>query len=1136
MIRNIVFNYRVAGLCSVLLLLLCAFYFLPKRNTVYIGVIGPMSGPSKESGEEMKRGVELCLDHFKNKSGFYGRKVEPIFLDDQDDPKLAAQKANELAERKDVLLVLGHNLSSTSIAAGDVYQRVGLPAITASATADEITAENQWYFRTVFSNSFQAQLLATYISKVLHHQQVMVIADIGDAWGRAINQHFESACDDLNLKIQHRWEFNSGQNDVSEQIDDIINELKSEYDSGIVFIAAQAIEGADIVSSLRYNNEKYTIVGADTFSTKEFVTQLTKDPVERIEPGYYSDGIYTISPLNTEITGKESEEFKYNYKEAFHVDPSWLAAGYYEAAKLAIAAIEQADIDDDSEAMFADNRIKVRDKIASLLSNSINSTGGGNGINFVTVSKYKNHHLVPASQQLQNLPVNIKNNNNLAEDIVNERIFKLGKMYFSNIDLVYTGITINKISDIDIKKEKAFIDFYLWFRYGKNFPIENIEFSNALKKIQFATHWPEKKEKSVDEKNDEKNEKVIMLHHAVLAENFVDNTGMTSRLYRVKGEFKIDFLPEFKESWTHTVGVTFQHEFLPKRNLIYVTDTEGMMPTNDKEIKDYLKDNNVLSSISGWTISDTLFFQDSTIKDLPKNIAYFDQQNKNIYSRFNAFVKIKQDELTFRGAIVSIALIPKISNSALLVAIICGPLFLFILYLSKKGHVCLFRGIWFLQFLLGITSLLSVQIMMIHFMNNKLEKMYIDTIMIFFDIIWWIFFAMLLILATEYFLWHPVEIATKRVVPRVIRVISGLTILLLTSFGIASFVFNQNITGVLATSGFFAMIVGLAVQMNLSNIFSGIAMNIERPFRIGDWVKIGDCEGKIMNMTWRSTRMLTRDDTIVSIPNNMASDSLVENFSYPNEIYRITLPLQTAPVVEPEKIKQLLVNAVISVKDILNDPSPSVKFKGQGESSAKFDISFHVEDYEKKVEHISSVWSSIWTHLYYEGVELAKSLSYNFEGNESIWDICNFSEKPHLLIKRMPIFHTLSDDVKNMLINFTTPCYIKKGETIVREGDNVASLFIICKGVVDMIVHSIENDGRVEVNRMGVGSFFGEKSLLAEERISFTVAAATEVLLYELKKSDFMLVIEKYPDTVNLLSDFLMRRESGIHLKKHQTS
>ncbi len=82
-------------------------------------------------------------------------------------------------------------------------------------------------------------------------------------------------------------------------------------------------------------------------------------------------------------------------------------------------------------------------------------------------------------------------------------------------------------------------------------------------------------------------------------------------------------------------------------------------------------------------------------------------------------------------------------------------------------------------------------------------------------------------------------------------------------FGIVAFTFDYPLTGFLATSGLVAGIIGFAARENISNIFSGIALNVERPFRIGDWIEVGDNKGKVVNMTWRSTRIETSSENVV---------------------------------------------------------------------------------------------------------------------------------------------------------------------------------------------------------------------------------------------------------------------------------
>lgn len=1001
-------KYSIIFLFSVLLLFALWKIFLNKEEVLYIGLAGPMSGQYQQTGEEMRKGIQLYLDQFNSKGGLNGKKIELIPLDDQNKPELAKKQAHTFAEKEPVLLVLGHNLSSTSIKAGDVYKDYGLPAITASATADEVTEENSWYFRLTFSNSFQAQLLATYISKVLRHKNVMLITDIGDTWGKSIAHYFEEACDDLRLDIRHRWEFDSQRKDIERQIDDIINDIKEKesvgtIDSQAIFIATQSTQGADIVASLRYNEEqpRYTLFGADTFSTNKFIEQLKQDPVERIEPGYYSDGIYTISSFNPQISGQKAQVFKADFEKTFNVSPSWIAAGYYEAAEVAIKALEQAKVQGRLQTLKADRK-KVRDALHEVERFSpLNRSD--ESVRLVTINQYRQQKYTPVWRQLQRLS-DVKKNDALAKDLVDERTFQIGNNYFSQTNLVYTGIKINKIDELDIKAGTFNMDFYLWFRSKQGFNPAEIDFFNASKPIRFVTPEKEKgnknktalatseTEQETEKENSERfiekegtvyrlqridstdNENKISgsqnMQEAVLVEQHSEENNIISRLYHVKGEFTTDFLPEFKKFGTHILGISLRNKTLTKDNVIYVTDSEGMKPTEGKSITEYLKTKAVVDTDSGWTVADTFFFQDSAAKQALGDIQYLKNQRQEKYSRFNAVIRIKDYALTAKGFIIGLSLSP-IAKYAPWLTGIFGLLFFLLLNRKLEKKRYLLKTLWCLETVLGIFTLLSLQVTLIDLLKKFPDKRYFDIIMFFFHILWWFTPAIFINMALENFIWRPIEIKTERPIPNIVRVIASFLLYLLAFFAVISFVFDQKLTGLLATSSVAAMIIGLAVQMNISNIFSGLAINIERPFRIGDWVRISDNEGQIINMTWRTTRMLTRNGTMLSIPNTQASESLVENFSYPDESCIISLTLETVPIDVPDDIRQMLSEATLAVKNVLSDPPPFIQFKGQGDSSAIFTVHFNVTDYAGKNIYLSKVWDSIWTRLLEEGIELA---------------------------------------------------------------------------------------------------------------------------------------------------------------------
>ena len=208
------------------------------------------------------------------------------------------------------------------------------------------------------------------------------------------------------------------------------------------------------------------------------------------------------------------------------------------------------------------------------------------------------------------------------------------------------------------------------------------------------------------------------------------------------------------------------------------------------------------------------------------------------------------------------------------------------------------------------------------------------------------------------FVWKPIERSTGNEIPGLLISTCVLPDLALASFGILAFVFDMKVTGLLATSGMVAAIIGLALQMNLSNIISGITISLEKPFKIGDWVQIGDQEGKVLETNWRTTRLETRDECVICIPNSVVSDSHIHNYHYPDDLFLLDLSVQIDVGHRPERVEKILLDAMMDIEGILKDPAPSVDVVMEN-WSVTYTLNFAVRDYEKRDEFITLAWKYV---------------------------------------------------------------------------------------------------------------------------------------------------------------------------------
>ena len=146
---------------------------------------------------------------------------------------------------------------------------------------------------------------------------------------------------------------------------------------------------------------------------------------------------------------------------------------------------------------------------------------------------------------------------------------------------------------------------------------------------------------------------------------------------------------------------------------------------------------------------------------------------------------------------------------------------------------------------------------------------------------------------------------------------------LAAAFAIIAYVFDLPIQGLLATSGAIAIILGLALQSTLSDVFSGIVLNFSRPYRPGDWISIdGATDGRVIEMNWRATLVLTAKRDLAIVPNSAIAKAKIVNSSSPSGIHGMTVTVQLDAKAPPAAGGEILEQAIQSSRLILATPAP----------------------------------------------------------------------------------------------------------------------------------------------------------------------------------------------------------------------
>ena len=1122
--------YFWIGVAFILTILFAFFIHRPEGfsqdSSLYIAVAGPMSGPHKTEGKAMVRGIQLCLDQINDEGGVNGKYVKLLRIDDQDNPDLAKEKALEIIKNKKILVVLGHFSDLPSIEGGKQYHDAGIPSISGSAQKNEVTEGNDWYFRTTVSQRTQATFLAHYIYKILQHRTVNIIAT-QDQYNPSVITVFEQTFGQLGGEVKETWTFDSTEEHVEDTIENFTKTLseKFKHEKPPLFLfATDSVSLKYLLISMKRQGVKAPMM--TDYSTL-MNTDFTECPEEQKHPGYFSDGMYVTTPFTFfDIAGAKAQTFRDAFEGKYFQTPGCIEALYYDAASAAVHAMRMAGVQGDSEEI-KEERKRIRDSLASMrnFENAIEGVTGplyfdkdGSATKPLTVGIFENRKLISALTQLQLA------NPSLIVDFTWERetgrilVINGNSMYKTHI--VYTGIDLHEVSDFDPEDLSYTLDFDLWFRYRGKIDVENIEFLNAIEPIQLTTaaqEIPSSLPLNINEGR-------------LVAEQ--SSEGVTYRLYRVKGRFKADFLPSlpvfFRE---HVLGLSFRHRSLTRNNLIYIADALFMEQISERSFWEKLKHTQVLRSVSGWAIEGGEFFQDNFERislTNPKNLKH--QKWTEDYSRFNAGIWIKKDELTLRGmvSVLQHTIPSRLVNYLFLLSCVMVGLLAF----AKRIPILsgFSKLVWCLQAIFVPLLLLSTERFFSSLLvKGKISTYYLKLLVLIFDVLWWIVGAFLFYLAIERFIWMPLKKRTERPVPRILRHSVVVILCALTFFGIVAFVFGQRVSSLVATSGVFALILAFSSKIDISNVFAGIGISFSRPFRIGDWVKIGDCEeGQVVDMTSRTTKVQTRDYSMLSIPNTAVASSVIENFNYPDARFRVQFTLETVPIYHPERVQKILIDAVLATNGVLNDPLPTILFKGQGDSSAIYTVIFYINDYGKKFAYKQDVWKRVWIHLERAGIGLATPRREILAVRESQEDMTH----PLVMLRNVELFEPLPDDAKTALSQCMRRHHYPIGETIVRQGASEnKSLFIIIEGAVGLWVPS-EDGTPIEVTRIGTGDVFGEMELLTGKARRFGAISLTETELYEIMKQDIAPFIQKHPELAERFSKKLTERQLEIETQK----
>jgi small-conductance mechanosensitive channel len=337
----------------------------------------------------------------------------------------------------------------------------------------------------------------------------------------------------------------------------------------------------------------------------------------------------------------------------------------------------------------------------------------------------------------------------------------------------------------------------------------------------------------------------------------------------------------------------------------------------------------------------------------------------------------------------------------------------------------------------------------------------------------------------------------------------------------ATFLSQELVT----TSAVSAVVIGFALQDTLGNAFAGLAIQSEKPFHVGQWVKVGDLhEGRVAEVTWRATKLRTKAGNFVIVPNNVVAKEAIVNYSEPAPQLRLDVEVGASYFVAPNQVKAALAEALRHCSRILAAPAPEVLLVAFDASAITYRARFWIDDFGGDEMARDEVRTAIYYAFQRHNIEIPWPIQVQYERDWEAPDAARRVEELDRVLESVEIFDALPAEIRKQIAVSAPQAVFGSGERIVRQGDEGQSMYVLLSGTVSVVLEP----GRQEVARIQRGGHFGEMSLLTGEPRSATVVAVGDVSVIEINADLFRRLGALHPQAIEKMGMAAVVRRAGL--------
>ncbi|CAN5597625.1 mechanosensitive ion channel family protein [soil metagenome] len=378
------------------------------------------------------------------------------------------------------------------------------------------------------------------------------------------------------------------------------------------------------------------------------------------------------------------------------------------------------------------------------------------------------------------------------------------------------------------------------------------------------------------------------------------------------------------------------------------------------------------------------------------------------------------------------------------------------------------------------------------------------------------------------FVWdYYYETRRQIIIPRLVREFTAAVIFLVALLLVLSIGYNAQaeLRGLLAGSGVAAIIIGFSMQNLLRTLIAGAELQIGRRYKPGDWLRIGEIIGQVVEINWADTRLRTNDAISIGIPNNKIVEETIVNLSAPTPLHAMRILVGADYRTPPNRVKDALRNAASRAEGIVPDPPPKAFLKDFGDSAILYEVKFWMLSHAQFNDVCDAIRTNIWYEFKRRGINIPFPIR-TLEVNRKPKGAAARAEEENrarATLRGEPLFKCLTDEQLNGLLKNAEQSYFGRGEALIEQGAEGDSMFVLLRGRAQVSVAT--GDSTIRVGALRAGDCFGEMSLLTGEKRTATVRAEEDCEVLEISKPVMGELLRESPACLDQLSELLAHRK-----------